>query len=64
MQAKTILKSKVFYGAVTTILIGVFTWVSGDKTSGMFSIITGLGIIAARLNSNTKVYIRKPKTKI
>lgn len=59
MQAKSIFKSKVFYGSLTVILIGVLTWIGGDKEKGLAGVITGLGLIAARLNSNTKTYIRK-----
>lgn len=62
MRSKSLFASKIFYGAVTTIALGVIAYTSGNKAEGITGIVTGLGIIAARLNTKTKAHIVKPKT--
>lgn len=62
MRSKSLFKSKVFYGAISTIIIGVLAYQGGNKAEGLTGIVSGIGIIAARLNSNTKTHIIKPKT--
>jgi len=58
---KSIFTSKIFYGGLTTIVVGFFAFRSGNYEQGITGIITGIGIIAARFFSTKRVYIKKQK---
>jgi len=59
MIRKSVFKSKIFWGGVNTIALGVISVIQKDYAIGVGGIITGMGIIVCRFSSNTKNYIKK-----
>lgn len=59
MLRKSIFRSKIFWGGINAIALGVLSIIQKDYAIGVGGIITGIGIIACRFSSNTKVYIKK-----
>ncbi|HRH52623.1 MAG TPA: hypothetical protein PLN38_04855 [Chitinophagales bacterium] len=59
MLKKSVFKSKTFWFGVNAIALGIVSVINKDYAIGVGGIITGLGTIACRFTTNTKVYIKK-----
>jgi hypothetical protein len=58
MKTKSIFKSKIVWGGVASIAMGIYLIYTHHVNEGITSITTGLWVIFSRLNSNTKLTLK------
>jgi len=58
MKTKSIFKSKIFWGGVSSIVTGIYLVMTGSVPEGIASITTGLWVIFSRFNTNSKLTLK------